>query len=803
MGKLWYIMGAILVLLLAFSGLFAGGGYLVLHRRYPLYDGVVMAPGLGAEVQIYRDRWGVPYIYAQNANDLFGAQGYVHAQDRLWQMDFQRRAGHGRLAEVLGESALASDRFFRTLGLGRAAAREWVLLDETTRAALQAYAAGVNAFLQDHRDRLPIEFTLLDFEPEPWEPLDSLVWGKMMAWSQGFNWSVELLHARLIATLGQARAAELAPLCADDVSLALLPEVAGYASLAHTTLPNLPCGEPGLGSSGWVVDGTLTANGHPLLANDLYLPVGLPAWWYEIGLHGGGYEVAGFSLPGMPGVIVGHNAHIAWGLTNALADTQDLYLERLNPVDPRQYEYRGEWLEIKVIREEIAIKDRPEPMVLQVRLTHHGPLLNDVVDGLETPISLRWTGFDSSSLFPAVLGLNQSGDWASFRAALADWTAVPQNLAYADTKGNIGYQLAGGIPIRAQGQGSVPVPGWTGEYEWIGQVPFDKLPYALNPPAHYVVTDNSGIASNDDATFFPAQWDAPSHTRRIADLIRISDRHTLASFRTIQADVYALMAEPLMPHLLALEPQGWLQERVTRDLMRDWDYRLTPESGAAAVFEVFYRQLIKAVWADELGTALFHEYLRYGNAHRQAMERILSDVDNSWFDDVTTPAREMRDDILRRAFAAALDELGRHYGDLHTNWHWGDLHGVTFVHQPLGENGVVPLEWLVNRGPYPVGGSLFTINAEAFSFTAPFDVVYGPTGRQIVDLGDWNNSQSQVSPGQSGHPFHRHYDDQIRPWISVEPHPMPWTREVVEKAHVALLVLQPLPHIAHESEIVV
>ncbi len=795
MGKLWRIIGAVLALLLLLGSLLAAGGYLYLSRRYPTYDGVVAVTGLAAEVAVYRDRWGVPHIYAADADDLFFAQGYVHAQDRLWQMEFQRRAGHGRLAEVLGEAALDSDRFFRTVGLGRAAAQDWQRLDEASRAALNAYAAGVNAFIASHRERLPLEFVLLNFQPEPWQALDSLVWGEMVAWNQSFNWPVELLRARLVAALGETRAAQLAPLYPDDAPLILPPEIANYAGLAQATLPDLGWGlvaggVAGLGSNSWVVDGALTASGQPLLANDPHMPLGLPALWYEVGLHGGGYDVAGFSLPGAPGVVIGHNGQIAWGLTNALADTQDLYLERLDPDDPNRYEYQGQWLEMTVLRLEIPVRGRPEPEALTVRLTRHGPLLNDVVGGLEAPLALRWTGHDGGSLLRAVLRLNRATDWPSFRAALADWSGPPQNVVYADTAGNIGYQLAGRLPVRARGQGAVPAPGWTGEDEWLGDVPFEALPQALNPPSHYIVTANNKIV-DDDAPFISAEWAAPYRAQRIRDLLLQSDRHTPDSLRAVQADVYDLSAAAMLPYLLALPPQGWLQERVFRDLLPAWDARLTPESGAAAVWQAFYRRLVEATLADELGPDLFAEYVVYGDAHQQVLAGLLSRADDPWFDDVTTPARETRDEILQRALAAALEDLGRHYGDLHLLWRWGDLHRIAFVHQPLGESGIFLLEKLLNRGPYPVGGSPSTVNAQSFAFTSPFDVVYGPACRQIVDLGDPDNSRAQISLGQSGHPFHRHYADQVRDWLAVEPHPMLWTQPAVREAHVALLLLQP------------
>ncbi|MFZ5916551.1 MAG: penicillin acylase family protein [Chloroflexota bacterium] len=355
MGKLWRIIGGIVALCLVLGALLAAIGYHYASRGYPRYDGNVAVPGLASPVQIYRDRWGVPYVDAASAADLFFAQGYLHAQDRLWQMEYQRRTGHGRLAELMGEPALESDRFFRTIGLSHAAAREWQSLDQSCRDALQAYAAGVNAFIESHRSRLPVEFRLLDHQPEPWQPLDSLVWGATLAWSQSIDWRAELLRARLIATLGEARAAELLPTEPDHTPLTLPPNISDYRALTRLSLPATP-DETSWGGNSWGVAGRLTTSGHPLLASAPHTPLGLPSLWYEVSLHGGGYDVAGFSLPGMPGVILGHNTHIAWGLTNAAIDTQDLYLERLDPAEPRQYAYRGEWLNLEIHQKEIAVK---------------------------------------------------------------------------------------------------------------------------------------------------------------------------------------------------------------------------------------------------------------------------------------------------------------------------------------------------------------------------------------------------------------------------------------------------------------
>ncbi|MFZ5919105.1 MAG: penicillin acylase family protein [Chloroflexota bacterium] len=427
-------------------------------------------------------------------------------------------------------------------------------------------------------------------------------------------------------------------------------------------------------------------------------------------------------------------------------------------------------------------------MTLEVRRTRHGPLLDGIVDGLDMPIALHWNGSESPSMLAAVLQLDQASDWPSFRAALSHWTAAPQHFVYADTEGNIGYQLAGRVPRRTQNQGRVPLPGWTGAFEWHGEWPFEQLPHTLNPPSGYLVVADQPITGDAQPV-----WDgspAAHRARRIEDLLLASDQHTPDSFRAIEADVYTPSAANLMPYLLALEPQGWLQERVYRDLLRNWDGQLAPHSGAGAVWQVFYQHLIEAILLDELGATLFHDYLNTLDVH-QVVVSLLADAENPWFDDLTTPQREIRDDVLRRALAEAMDELGRHHGDLHTNWRWGDLHRLILIHQPLGQSDLPVLARLVNRGPYPLGGSPLTVDATSWRFAAPFDVIAGPSCRQIVELGNLDASLFQINSGQSGQPFHRHYADQVRPWIDVSPHPAAWSRQAVKAAHVALLVLQP------------
>jgi penicillin amidase len=772
-----------------------GGATLFLRRSFPTVNGTIPVEGLKASVEIYRDRWGVPHIYAQNTEDLFFAQGYVHAQDRLWQMEFQRRIGHGTLSEVLGETTLETDRFLRTIGLARAAQADLALLDDETRLILETYARGVNAFIETHQGNLPLEFTLLGFKPAPWQPIDTVAWGKVMAWDLGGNWETELLRARLIQALGEEKTQELLPPYPDQGPFIVPPEVKSYARLGQPSLKTyarvealLGLGGPGVGSNNWVVDGAKSATGKPLLANDPHLGIQMPSIWYEIGLHGGGLNVVGASFPGAPAVIIGHNDRLAWGVTNLPADVQDLYIEKVNPANPNQVEFQGRWEDVEVVREEIRVKGRGSPEVLEVRITRHGPLINEVVEGLEQPLAFKWTATaEPNRLFHSVLALNRARDWEEFRDALHNWAVPSQNFVYADVEGNIGYQTPGLIPIRASGQGLVPVPGWTGEYEWTGYIPFEELPSVYNPPTHFIATANNKVVPDDYPYFLSYEWEAPYRAQRIVDLLTAKERLSVEDFQALQADVYDRPSEWLSRYLQQLEPQGWLQERAMEPL-RAWDLRTTADSVAAAIYQVTYLKLIENTFGDELGGELFEEYLGAENLHHMALARIMEDADNPWFDDVTTPQRETRDDILGQSFAQALDFLGNRFGDEPPKWSWGRLHTATFDH-PLGS--VQPLDRIFNRGPIPVDGYGFTVNNTGFSHQEPFAIEMVASYRQIVDLGDLTNSLSMHTTGQSGQPFHKHYGDMIPRWQAVEYHPMLWEEEAVAASKEGLLVLTP------------
>ncbi len=797
----------VVILILGLAGF--GVGYATVRRAWPQINGTVQVPGLQSPVTVIRDKWGIPHIYASSLHDLLFAQGYVHAQDRFWQMEFWRRIGSGRLSEILGKSALAQDRFIRTLGWHRAAAQEWEQMDPETRAALEAYAEGVNAYISTHRGRLGLEFTLLGltgtrFDPEPWHPVHTITWGKVMAWNLGGNMDMELLRANIIARLGTPAAPVLMPPYPSDRPV-IVPH-----PLSEKTLQAVPeavfttrfLGEgDGLGSNNWVVAGSRTETGKPLLANDPHLGIQMPSIWYEIGLHcepkgpDCPINVVGASFPGSPGVIIGHNDRIAWGVTNVNPDVQDLFIEKVNPENPNQYEYRGRWEDMQIVREEIRVAGQEEPVVVFARITRHGPIINDVVGGEEEdwsfgwqPLALSWTALQPGTLMRSILLLDKAQNWEDFREALSYWDVPSQNFVYADVEGNIGYQTPGRIPIRKSGDGSVPVPGWTGEYDWVGYIPFDELPRAFNPPEGYIVTANNAVVRPDYPYLLTVDWSDRTGQRaqRITELIEELTPISVEDMERIQGDNLPVWTRQVLPYVTAALAD--YHDPRPLELLRNWDGQTTRDSAAAALFEAFRIHLVDRTFRDELGESLVR---RSRAMALYALESLIADPQSPWFDDRTTPQVETRDDIIRQAMTDAIAELTERLGPNVEKWRWGDLHTATFRNQALGQSGIALIERIFNRGPVPVDGTLATVNNTAYSPSAPYEVRTVPSYRQVIDAGDWSRSVSMHTTGQSGHPFHRHYDDMIDPWRNIQYHPMLWSRTEVEAQAEGILLLVP------------
>ena len=800
------------------AGLVGGAYYMLMRRPLPRQRGDVHLQGLHEPVEVITDRYGVPHIYAQNEDDLFYAQGYVHAQERLWQMELNRRIGAGRLSEIFGEIAIEADRFTRRLGMHRASAAAVEQLPAHSRRILEAYTRGVNVFIEQNRRNLPLEFTILRIKPEPWQMAHSIQWSKMMAWNLGGNWETEVIRARIVARLGAERAARLEagydpahPLIVPPgveyrgVNLGMLEQYEQLKQLSGFGMLG--------GSNNWVVDGTMTTTGAPILCNDPHLGQAAPSIWYECHLVAGDIDVAGVSFPGAPGIVIGHNQRVAWGLTNAVSDVEDLYIEKFHPEHPNQYEYMRQWEEAQVIREEIPVKGSKTPIIEEVRITRHGPILTTLTPPTqnkassngnqadELQLALRWAALEKHDIISAVQKMNRATNWEEFRDGLRDWDAPPQNVVYADVDGNIGYVMAGAIPIRAKGQALLPTPGWTGEYEWTGYIPFEELPQTFNPEQHFIATANNRVVDDSYPYYITHEWRNGYRAQRIRDLLTSKGKLSLSDMADIQADQYSLPAVEIVPHILKLSAT-MPKEKEALEKLRVWNYILAPDSAAAAIYSAFLFKLERIVFRAMFGDdeILLHNYLgvgatilapenSYSSRSKPLLIRLLNEHDDAWFtDSMISNGPKSWDAALSSAFHAAIEELSDKFGDNISRWKYGAIHKMTYTH-PLGM--VKPLNKIFNRGPYPVGGDIDTVNMGASLVNQPETVITVPSYRQIVNLADLKASLSVHHPGQSGHPASKHYDDFIKLWLKVEHHPMLFERGMIVENAAGVLLMTP------------
>lgn len=792
------LLGRLAVATLAVVALAAAGGFLWLRTSLPRYDGTVRLPGLQSPVDVLRDARAVPHIFARSIEDASFALGFVHAQDRLWQMEFQRRFGTGRLAEVLGPRLIESDRFMRTLGLDRAAAKSLAFLDEPSKKALTAYAAGVNAYLSTRRGALPPEFVLLRAPPpEPWTPADSLVLLKLIAWDLAGNWRDELLRAQLAGRLTEGQIAALWPPYPDDGPV-VLPDLAALEGRLWPsrllTFAREAGATAGKGSNAWVVAGRHSETGKPLLANDPHLGLVAPSPWYFAHLEAPGLKVVGATLAGLPTVVLGHNGRIAWGFTNTYADVQDLFIERIDPEDPGRYLAPGGSRPFAVREEVIRVKGSQE-VVVRVRETRHGPVVSEAVAGAGKAtdqgevVALAWTALDEDDLsFQAAIKLNRARDWESFVVAMRDFGGPPQNIVYADVEGNIGFYAAGRIPVRRAGDGSVPVPGWTGAYDWDGAIPFDGLPRGLNPASGVIVTANNKIVPESYPYFLTRDWPPPYRARRIEVLLARLGRHGIESFRRIQGDSTSLMAREMVPYLLAARPQTPLAE-AARDLLADWDGAMRADRPEPLVFAAWYRELTRLVYADEVGSSFPYVW----TFRPLFMRAVLGGDQAAWCDDVTTTEEESCELLSSRALERAVAFVAERYGSDLEAWRWGEAHPAYHAHRTLGGR---PLLGRIFDVVAPGSGGRFTINVGGYRLgdaEHPFVARHGPSMRALYDLADLERSLFIHGTGQSGNPLSPHYRDYAEAWRDIRSFRIPTRREAVETQALGHLVLLPAP----------
>ncbi len=768
---------------LVLAGAAGAAALYLLRRPVPRQARRIVLDGLQEGAEIIRDRWGVPHIYASNLRDLFFAVGYAQAQDRLWQMDFNRRLASGRLAEVLGEPALEIDRMTRRIGFRRAAELDARTALDEERVVLESFAAGVNAYIE--RCKLPLEFSILRYRPDPWKPADTLSFGRFLGWTLAGNWDSELVRSWTIERYGAKVMAEFEPVYPEGAPLIVPPgtEASGVRPDLSRDFEQVEeiVGLIGQGlSNNWAVDGQKSATGKPLLAGDPHLPLSIPGIWWELHIDSPQLKAAGVGVPSMPGVFMGHNGRIAWAMTAAVCDGDDFFVERVNPDDSAQYQREGKWVDGEVIHEEIKVRGRKEHVVEDVLITKHGPVVSPAIQGEPRTLALSTVATQPSRQVQAQVSLMAAQNWDGFREALRLWPFPSLNFAYADVDGNIGYQLAGLVPARGKGQGVVPQPGWDPEYDWTGFLPFDELPHAYNPPTHWVASANNKIVDEDYPHFLSANWADSFRQARIIEMLEAKEKLGVNDFKQMQADQTSIPARDLVPVMLQLEPKdAWAQRALT--FIKTWDMRVTSDSAAACIYEAFFANLVRKAteeklgnWADFLMGRGIHPIRRNGMffnvAHGWLMDKMKGQPD--WFQGRTWM------EVMEEALVAAVTELREKLGDEVSAWQWGRLHKQQFKH-PLGE--VRGLDRVFNRGPVPVGGDANTVWQAAYTPYHGYDLnSFSASWRQIIDLADFNRSQAVLPSGESGHPGSRHYSDMLPLWKKVEYHPMPWDRAEVE-----------------------
>jgi len=854
MKKFWKWLGRGLVLIVILALLACAGGFYyfksylpntVAPQSFPQIDGEIHLQGLDGPVDVYRDTMGVPHIYATTIHDMFFAQGYVHAQDRFWQMDAWRHIGSGTLSEMFGKGQTDTDSFLRTLGWKQTAEAEYAGLGPESKAILDSYTAGVNSYLKDHTGTaLSLEYAVLSllspaYKIAAWEPVNSLTWGKAMAWDLRGNMDEEIQRAVLLKTLTSQQVDQLYPPYPSDHPVIVnkigegtaanqpsnfqtfdVPTEALTALQQNASLLDAALGpkSDGIGSNSWAVSGKLTATGLPILANDPHLAIQMPSIWYQIDMHcqpksdSCPYEMSGFSFAGVPGVVIGHNDKIAWGFTNVGPDVMDLFIEKVNPDNPNQYEVDGKWVDFTTRKETINVVGG-SPVEITVRSTRHGPIVSDTFGDLKdngTPgdktfvpfkdraalalpdhyvIALQWTALTPSTPFEAIWGFDKAQNWSDFRAAAKNFHVPAQNLLYADTQGNIGYQMPGDVPIRKKGDGRYPVPGWNSEYDWTGYIPFDQLPYTYNPAEGYIVTANNQVAPNDYPYLITADWNYGFRANRIVDMIKNAPgKIDISYIEKMQGDDFDSSAAVFAPLLAQMPGQFTGNDAAAFDLLKNWDYQAQATSAPAAVFEAFWRHLLSNTFDDDLPKDYWPDD---GSHWNEVMRNIAKNPTDPFWDDKSTKNEvETRDDIIKKSWSQAVSELEGKLGNDVSKWSWGKLHTATFQNQTLGKTGIGLIDSLFNRGPFQASGGSSIVNATAWNPSLGYEVTDVPSMRMIADMSNLNNSLTVHTTGESGHAYNKHYADMSPLWASIKYYPMLWDQSAVTantEGHLKLL----------------
>jgi penicillin amidase len=758
-----YVIGGLLL-----AAVVAGsGGYLWLRTSLPQTTGSIDVPRLGAKVEILRDGDGIATIRAQSEADAFYALGFAHAQDRLFQMEMMRRLGAGRLSEVAGEATVNVDKTMRILGLYRLAEASLAKQPNELRVILEAYAAGVNAFLAARGGALPPEFALLRYSPEPWRPTDSLVWGRLMAFDLSDNMWAELLRYRMAARLTPAQLNELWPAPpADELGIPQAQKADDHAGLGEVLRDRGA-------SNNFVVAGSRSATGKPLLANDPHLGLQAPIQWYLVRLETPTLTLVGATAPGVPMMVIGHNGRVAWSFVTTHSDTQDLFIEKLLPGDPTHYLAPAGPLAFETRNEVIKVEGAAD-IALTVRRSRHGPILSDAPplewSSPTQVLSLAWPGFDEDDGTAAALyRINRARNAQELLNATAGFGSPMQNILYADTQGQTGFIAAGRMPLRKKlnAAGQMPAPGWTGDYDWSGYQPVDSLPQITDPAQGWIATANNDIRPEDYGRFLSGRWEAPYRYNRIAELLEATPQHTVDTLAAIQTDTVSIAAQELLSSLLSQydrAPKFDIKQNSSREaaleLLRRWDFQISRDRPEPLILVTWLAELNRIVLSEKLGSS----FRDYGASNLRQVVDLVNATDLDWCGKRRAPDFNPCDERVRDALLSALAKLNEAYGSDPKKWRWGDAHQARFGH-PIFDR--IPILGTLVRDPIATDGDDSTVNRATprVDFeSVVFPDVHGAGLRAIFDLADLDRSRFIIAGGQSGNPLSAHYRDFIERW---------------------------------------
>jgi len=746
------------------------------------YDGVIKLSGLSNKVEVHFDNFGSPHIFAKNNEDLFFTAGYIMARERLFQLTINAAATEGRLSELLGKKSIDIDKFIHTWGIPKVAKEMINTLDDDSKKVLDNFCSGVNSYIKEIGSKLPIEFKILQIKPIEWKPYHISGFSKLMAYSLSQSWYPEMLFGKVASIFGSKKTLELWPYFPNEKP-EKLPDLVfdnldfwENISKIDKKLRNFLGTDAGhLGSNSWVVNGSKTISGKPILANDPHLGMIQPSTWYEMHLNGGDFNVSGITFPGIPFIIIGQNENTAWGFTNLMSDDLDFYNEKINPKNENQYFFDGKFKDMNIRYEKIKIKGGKEELI-QIRETHRGPIISDIhpmTKNSNDVFSFRWVGNQYWNEIESFIKLNKMNNWSEFSDAVSGMSSPAQNIIYADKDGNIGWRAVGKIPIRKGGNLLVPLSGETSEYDWKGYIPFDEMPYEYNPKSGFIITANNKTIPNNYNYYVSSLWHNSSRFDRIKELINNRFDLTTNDMKIMQNDYISPFARKLSKQIITpFENYNFQNDNIKYSIQKlsNWNGNFAPNSKSALIFSTIMMKMLKNIYLDEMkivGEEVFNSWIGpVGGRGNWAiclrnLEGLFDGEYSSWIDDISTlDIQENLDDIIIKSVYEAVFDIEKNLGSSPINWWWGRLHVLTFRHSIGNEIKILDRLFKLNIGPFETGGSSTTINNGEYSFSNPFNQVSGASFRRIVDFSNLDSTLFILTSGQSGNPKSLHYNDQ-------------------------------------------